>query len=143
MRDERIGDWCQYTPVLQGATDNPTATYSVQVGRYIIIGKIGIAKFRITTTTMTKTTTSDVVRVSLPFTSANNTNDRTVFTARVENGTAVHNGIQGRVDANTAYATFMYIPSAASSENLTYASGSLGTLTNTINIEGMVIVEIA
>lgn len=140
---DKISGWQPYTPTLIGATDNPTPTYSVQSGRYMIVGNICFFKIKLTTTTMTKTTLTDNIRVSLPVTAANVTSDLTKCAARVENATAVLNGAVGEIAPGTSYIQFRSGTVAAATALITYALLSLGVLTNTINFEASGFVEIA
>lgn len=123
-----------YTPALQGATDNPTPTYALQQGRYFTIGKLCYVKAQVTTSTMTKTTLTDQIRLTLPIAAANVSSDLSHLHARVENGTAVLNGVVAETSANNSYTVFRNLPLAAASALLTYGLTSLGVLTNTITI---------
>lgn len=127
-----------YVPVLQGASDNPVPVYGVQVGRYCQIGKMVFFSVNITTTTMTKTTLTDALRISLPIAAANNAGQVNLCDARVENATAVLNGVQAEISAGNQYMQLRNLPLAAASALLTYALLSLGILSNTItfNITG-------
>lgn len=126
--------WTTYTPILKGASDDPSpVTYSVQVGKYMKINKLCWFKVILTTTSITKSTLTDNLRVSLPFTAATQTGDETLVSARVENGTPVVNGTSGRILSNTAYCEFISLPVGAASAVVTYALLSLGVLTNTIS----------
>jgi len=124
-----------YTPVLQGATDNPTPTYTTQQGRYWLIGKICFLQVQVVTSTMTKTTLTDQVRLSLPLAAANVAGNLSQLATRLENSTAVQNGVIAETSANNSWLTFRMVPSATASAVLTYALASLGVLTNTVTIQ--------
>ncbi|HNB00956.1 MAG TPA: hypothetical protein PLK61_04060 [Nitrosomonas sp.] len=128
-----------YTPALTGATNDPVATYTTQFGKFAIIGPLVFFKFVLVTSTMTKSTLTDALRITLPLVSATNTGDVTVFKARVENATAVANALQGEIASNTAYATFRnYAALATAGVQTTYAATDpgIGVLTNTITFQG-------
>lgn len=130
--------WQTYIPVLTGATDNPAPTFTTQVGRFLIQGSILFFKFKLVSTTMTKTTLTDVVNISLPYVAATNTGEVTTFLGRVENATAVANMIIGEIASGANVATFRNYALAASSSQLTYAvtTPGIGVLTNTITFNG-------
>ncbi len=123
-----------FTPVLQGGTDNPVSTFTTQIGRYYQIGKLCFVDIVLVSTTMTKTTLTDNLRVSLPVAAANVAGAVQLLKARVENGTAVVNGSAAETVANAAYLQFCDIPDGAASVLITYAALSLGVLTNTITV---------
>lgn len=131
-----MSNWTTYTPILKGSSDDPSpVTYSVQIGRYLKIGKMCIAMVNLTTTSITKSTLTDNLRVSLPFTSANNVNSVYISSAAIENSTAVVNGSLLQISANTAYVEFKSAPVAAATAFLTYGLTSLGVLSNTITFK--------
>lgn len=133
-----------YTPVLKGATDDPSAaTYSTQVGRYILIGKLCWVNIHLITTSITKTTLTDDLRISLPFTAANNSGQVHLLNGRTTNGTPVQNANIAIVAANTAYLTMGQLPLTAALANITYALLSLGVLTNTITFQASGVYEVA
>jgi hypothetical protein len=123
-----------YTPVLQGATDNPVPTYTTQQGRYWAFGKICFVQIQIVTSTMTKTTLTDQIRLSLPIAAANVAGNVSQLTARLENSTAVQNGLHAETSANNSYLTFRMPPTTTATAVLTYALLSIGVLTNTLTI---------
>lgn len=124
-----------YTPALQGATDNPVPTYTTQQGRYWLHGKVCFVRAQVVTSTMTKTTLTDQVRLTLPLAAANVANDLSQLTGRLENGTAVQNGLIAETTANASYVVFRMLPPTSGSSLLTYALTSLGVLTNTVTIQ--------
>lgn len=125
-----------FTPALQGATENPSAvTYSTQVGRYSLVGKVCHFWIKIVTTSITKTTLTDALRISLPFTAVNNANQVGRVNAMVSNATPVQNANAGYIAPNTAYVTLAQVPLTAAQANITYEATSLGVLTNTITME--------
>lgn len=121
-----------YTPTFQGATDNPTETYTVQIGRYQVLGKRCRVTIVLVTSTMAKTTLTDNIRVSLPVAAANVSNLTQLLEARLENGTAVKNATQAETTPNVSYLQLRYIPATAASALLTFGTADLGVLTNTI-----------
>lgn len=127
--------WQAFTPSLIGATDNPTATYSNQLGRFLIIAGTLFYKIRVTTTTMTKTTTADNLEITLPFTAGGETNGITMGEARIENGTAVANASIAEAIKGNNFLLFRYMPATSASGQVTYAATApgIGVLTNTIN----------
>lgn len=130
--------WQAYTPVLSGQTDNPVATYSVQIGRFTIVGALCFFNFKLTTTTMTKTTLTDLVSISLPLPAATLANQVHNFIGRIENGAAVANMIFGEIASAASTAQFRNYALAASSAQMTWAATTpgIGVLTNTINYNG-------
>lgn len=132
-----------YTPVLKGATDDPSAaTYSTQVGRYILIGKLCWVSIQLVTTSITKTTLTDDLRISLPFTAANNSGQIHLLNARTTNSTPVQNANVAIINPNTAYLTMGQLPLTAALANITYAVLSLGVLTNTITFQASGVYEV-
>lgn len=127
--------WQAYTPSLIGATDNPAPTYSNQLGRFLILAGTLFYKIRITTTTMTKTTTTDNFEVTLPETVGGVANELTQGSARIENGTAVANASIAEAVNGNNFLLFRYMPATAASGQVTYAATApgIGVLTNTIN----------
>lgn len=126
--------WQSFTPALIGATDNPAATYSTQTGRFKIEKGMVFFEIELVTTTMTKTTTADQLRISLPIAAGGPAGTDYQGAARVENGTAVANGTQCIVTSGDSFAVVRYIPATAASSNMTYAATApgIGVLTNTI-----------
>jgi hypothetical protein len=124
-----------WTPALQGATDNPVPTYTTQQGRWWSLGKLVFVQAQIVTSTMTKTTLTDQVRLSLPVAAANVAGNLSQLTARLENSTAVQNGLVAETTANAAYIVFRMVPPTSSSSLLTYALTSLGVLVNTVTLQ--------
>lgn len=136
------GAWQNYTPALQGSSDNPTATYPTQIGRYCQIGNLCFFSINLVTSTMTKTTLTDVLRISLPVAAASVVSDTKQVASRVENGTAILNGTLGEIASGTQYIQFRNLPLAAGSALLTYALLSLGVLTNTITFRASGVYEV-
>lgn len=134
-----------YTPVLSGTTDNPVPTFTTQVGRFTIFGPMVLCKFKLVSTTMTKTTLTDLVQISLPMAAATNSGEVTDFLCRVENATAVANMIIGEIASGASVATLRNYALAASSSQMTYAvtTPGIGVLTNTITINGTAFYEYA
>jgi hypothetical protein len=132
------GGWQSYTPAMTGATDNPVPTFSTQIGRFLILQNLIFFKFKLVSTTMTKTTLTDNVQVTLPVTAATNTGEVTEGSGRVENGTAVANMMKWELASGAALLTYRNYTLAASSSVLTYAvtTPGIGVLTNTITLTG-------
>lgn len=124
-----------YTPVLQGATDNPSPTYTTQQGRYWAFGRMCFIRAQVVTSTMTKTTLTDQVRLTLPLAAANVSGDLNQLVARLENGTPVQNGMIGETTPNVAYLVFRMLPSTSGSALLTYGLTGLGVLINTVTLQ--------
>lgn len=127
-----VGSW---TPVLLGATNNPVVTYGTQVGRWYIVGKLCFISINIVSTTMTKSTLTDQIRIDLPFTSANRANQIARLSGSMVNGTPVKNGNSLRIIPNTGYATVYQTTLTSTDAALTYALTDIGVLTNTITFE--------
>jgi hypothetical protein len=123
-----------YTPVLQGATDNPAPTYTTQQGRYWQFGKIVFLQVQVVSSTMTKTTLTDQIRLSLPIAAANVAGNLSQLTARLENSTAVQNGLVAETSANNPWLTFRMSPTTTASAILTYGLTSIGVLVNTVTL---------
>jgi hypothetical protein len=133
-----------YTPVLKGATEDPSAvTYSTQVGRYILVNKLCFFTIKLVTTSITKTTLTDAVRISLPFASANNTNQIAQIHAHTENGTPVQNANRAYINPNVSVLTLAQLGLTTAQVDITYALLSLGVLTNTITFEVSGVYEVA
>lgn len=125
-----------WTPSLTGATNAPAPTYSTRVGRYHKVGKMVHFTMQCVTTTMTKSTLTDELRITLPFKCANVTGGVYNCAGRVGNATAVVNAGLVQIAPNTQYMTFRTAPlSGGTSVAMTYALASLGTLTNTITFQ--------
>jgi hypothetical protein len=134
-----------YLPVLSGTTDNPVATYTTQLGRFYLIGSLAFFKFLVVTSTMTKTTLTDVLNINLPIAAANNAGDITPFAGRVENATAVANAVVGEILSSASVVRFRNYVLATNSAVTTYAVANpgIGVLTNTITFNGAGVYEYA
>lgn len=124
-----------YLPALIGATDNPAATYSTQEGSFYVIGALCFFNIVLVTTTMTKTTTSDVLRITLPITAATRAGAVWQGEGRTENSTVTANAGISEIASGNSYLTFRNNGTGIiASTVITYASTSpgIGTLTNTI-----------
>lgn len=130
--------WAAYTPILSGSTDNPVATYTTQIGRFFVMGALVFFKYKLVTSTMTKTTLTDLLNINVPIIAATNASDVATFIARVENATAVANMVYGELASNAIVATYRNYALAASSSQSTYAvtTPGIGVLTNTITFQG-------
>lgn len=131
-------DWLPYSPIMQGATENPVVTFTTQLGRFLLLGSVCLFNFTLVSSTMTKTTLTDVVRVTLPLAAQTLAGQVQQFVARVENATAVANMNLGEIASAAAFATFRNYTLAASSSQLTYgvATPGIGVLTNAITLNG-------
>jgi hypothetical protein len=126
--------WQNFTPSLAGATDNPTATYTTQTGRFLIVGNVLFFTVKVVTSTMTKTTTSDAVQITLPVPVSGAASQVSTCSGRIENGTPVANAAECELTTGNGFLTFRYIPATTASGASTYAATApgIGTLTNTI-----------
>lgn len=132
-----IAPFQSYTPVLQGATDDPVPTYATRVGRYTQSGGLVVFFFSFTTTTMTKTTLTDQVRITLPVTAKNTSNQIVQCNLRITNGTVVQNANLGLIQPNTGYIEAYQLPLDVALTSFTYAVATgIGVLTNTITYQG-------
>lgn len=131
------GQWQAYTPVLQGATDNPVATYTTQLGWFRVVQNNSCEfNFNIVTSTMTKTTTADAVLVSLPLQASALIPGTCLFTAAIFNATPVVNANQGLINASAIVANFRQLSLSTGPVAMTYAVTRLGVLTNVITFQG-------
>lgn len=135
--------WQAYTPALSGATDNPVATYTTQVGKFAILGGLCFFKFTLVTSTMTKTTLTDPLNINLPLTAATLAGDITTFSARIENATAVANAVMGEIVSAASVVRFRNYVLATNSAVTTYAvtNPGIGVLTNVITFNGTGVYE--
>lgn len=136
-----------YTPTLTGATDNPVATYGTQVGTYqLLSGQRCRVDVTLTTTTMTKTTLTDLLQITLPFTAATRASQVWTGAGRVENGTAVANALRAEIASGASVVNFRnYAALATAGVQTTYqvANPGIGVLTNTITYNFSIEYEIA
>lgn len=96
-----------YSPVLKGQTEDPGVAYTTQQGKFFVLGNMVYVDFNIVTSgTTTKTTTTDLFAVSLPFTSVTLAGNYDALTCNIQNATAVTLGLTGIVGSNTAQVTF-------------------------------------
>lgn len=121
-----------WSPVLKGATDDPVVTYTNQSGSVGLAGRICFITVDIVTSTMTKTTTSDAIRIDLPFPSRDWQGVRVLLPASAYNATPVQVANQAVILPNTNYLTLMQQSLTAAPSNITYGALSIGVLTNTI-----------
>lgn len=133
--------WTPYTPAYTGQTDSPVVTYTTQVGRYMVVGNTCFFKAVLVSSTLTKTTLTDNFQVTLPFTAATTTGIQDIMAAQVENGTAVVNGLRGKIASGASVITFQnYASTTANASTITWgtATPGIGVLTNTITtvVEG-------
>lgn len=135
------GQWQSYTPILAGQTDNPTATYTTQIGKFCLVGGVCFFKFALVTSgTTTKTTTTDNFQVTLPLLSATNagTSVAEQFAARVENATCVNNAQVGVIASNVQFATFQAYVIGTDAVTITWATtgAGIGVLSHVITAIG-------
>lgn len=143
MTYQSQGASASFTPALKGATQDPSSvTYSTQMGQYIVIGKLCWFTVKLVTTSITKSTLTDALRISLPFTAVNNGSQTVQCSGRMENGTPVQNANTAYIAPNTAYLTMGQLTATVARADITYALLSLGVLTNTITFEASGIYEI-
>lgn len=92
------GTW---TPEMYGGTSAGTTTHSIQVGAYTRIGRVVTATANVSWTNATGT---GDLRISLPFTAANVTNQRYAVAIRTSELTfTATSGLQGLIVPNTNY----------------------------------------
>lgn len=129
--------WQTYLPVLTGQTDNPVVTYTTQLGRFALIGNMCFFNITLVSSTMTKTTLTDLVSVSLPVPAATLVGMVQSGAARMENATAVANMTRYEIASGASSMQFRNYALAASSSQLTYAvtTPGIGVLTNVITIQ--------
>lgn len=85
-----------YTPILAGQTDNPTATYTTQLGYFYSLGNMTFVSFDLVTSgTTTKTTTTDNFQVSLPLPSVTQAGHFDTLVCDTENATPIQYGSVG------------------------------------------------
>lgn len=129
--------WQAYTPALQGATDNAVPTFTTIIGRFALFQNLVFLKFKMVSSTMTKSTLTDLVQVPVPLPAATLTSDNCQMSARVENATPVANHNQFEIASAAVFGTFRNYTLAAASSQLTYAvtTPGIGVLTNVITLQ--------
>lgn len=135
-----------YTPTLIGSTENPVVTYGTQVGSFILFGDLCFVTFTITSTTMTKVTLTDLLAVTLPLAAATRTGQVWCGSGRVENATAVANGMRAEIASAASSVNFRnYAALATAGVQTTYAVANpgIGVLTNTITYNASIWYEVA
>jgi hypothetical protein len=126
LDDYEEGSW---TPVIGGDGGTSGQAYSVQVGRYVKIGKMVIAQFRVQLSTL-GTVTGAVQIQGLPFTSENTTNlSATGAVGRWYNLTTAFDMIQMAINPNTT-AIYLWGATAAATALGTLATGDLNNATH-------------
>jgi hypothetical protein len=133
--------WQSYTPILAGQTDNAVATYTTQIGKFMLINGVCFFKFALVTSgTTTKTTTTDNFQVTLPMLSATNagTSIGEYFACRVQNATVVNNANVGVIASNAQVATFQAYVIGTAAATITWAAtgAGIGVLSNVITAVG-------
>lgn len=134
-----------WTPIIKGASDDPASvSYANRVATYYMVGNMCLFNFSFQTTTMTKSTLTDQVRISLPFTSKNTSGNVVACSLRISNATPVVNANYGLIQPNVAYIEASQVPLVAAVANFTYALVTgIGVLTNTITYQGSGWYEVA
>jgi hypothetical protein len=138
-----IGAPGTWSPALQGATDNPTVTYTTQVGKYVLMGKLCRFALTIITSTMSKTTLTDAVRITLPFAAVTASGLIQVVNGIATNGTPVQNANMAYINSSNSYLTLAQLGLTVAQADITYALTSLGILTNTVTVKASGIYEVA
>lgn len=129
--------WQSYIPLLMGTTDQPSAVaYVTQLGRFRMVNRVVQFKYKLVTSSIVKSTLTDLLLVSLPMPAAASDGTPFNFSARVENSLPVLNANQGEIVAGQSYAQMRSIPQSTASALLTYALLSLGSLVGTITFTG-------
>lgn len=124
----------QYSPLLVGVTDDPSVTYGKRFGSFKMDGNLVHFTVNLTSTSMTKATLGDEVRVTLPMNSAGMSDQMFLCTAHVENASPASNSYLAEIIPHTSYMTFRTTPISGSTQVLTYAMSGLGALNQTITV---------
>lgn len=127
--------WQAYTAMLSGATDNPVATFTTQVGRFMMLAAMMFYQVKLVSSTMTKTTLTDPVLINLPIPAATVTGAIWQGAGRVENTTPIPNPTFSEIVSAASNLTFRALAAAGNASlPLTYAVASpgIGVLTNAI-----------
>lgn len=109
------GTW---QPTLTGSSGNPTLTYGIRIGRYWRFGDFVYVNARVHIATLAATG-SGSIRISLPFTAANNSDEQWLMVLRPHYNGSNLNGI-AFIDPGTDYASMLN----ASSAVITWASAA-------------------
>jgi hypothetical protein len=125
-----------YTPILMGATNNPTVTYTKQIGRYCRQNNgLCYISIDIVTSNVNKVSAlTDAIRISLPVISKNNMNQDQKWTVNSSGGGTLGQNPNGCfVLDNTQYLTLTQQGTAVGSTviNITYTL--IGLLSNSLN----------
>lgn len=137
--------WQVWVPTLQGPTDNPAATLSTQLGRFILLASMLFYQIKLVSTTMTKSTLTDLLGITLPINAATVTGATWQGAGRVENTTPIPNPTYSEVASAGAVLNFRANAAAGNASlPLTYAVASpgIGVLTNTITFNATGFYEI-
>lgn len=130
-----------WTPTFTfGTPGDLNVVYSIQVGRYIKIGKIVIATFVIVTSTFTHSTASgNAILNTLPFTSDNVTNLVTVGTLRWQGITkANYTQVYPRTSVNS---TTIFLEASGSGQNIANITAADMPSAGTVDLRGTVIYQ--
>jgi hypothetical protein len=107
-----------FTPVIGGATSESGQAYSIQVGRYVKVGKLVTCYGRVQLSTL-GTITGDVVLKTLPFTSQNTANlYGTLTIGFFTSMTTSYTWLGGFVEPNVTYAKLNGLTAAAVSTSV-------------------------
>lgn len=138
-------NWQGWSPTLSGPTDNPVATLSTQLGRFILLASLLMYQIKLVSTTMTKTTLTDLLGITLPLNSATVVGATWQGLGRCENTTPIPNPTYSEVPSNSAVVNFRANAAAGNASlPMTYAVASpgIGVLTNTITFNASGFYEI-
>ncbi len=140
-----IQSWQTWVPTLQGPTDNPVATLSTQVGRFMLYASMVFYQIKLVSTTMTKTTLTDLLGITLPLTAATVTGATWQGLGRCENTTPIPNPTYSEIASAGLVVNFRANAAAGNASlPMTYAVASpgIGVLTNTITFNASGFYEI-
>lgn len=129
LDDYEEGSW---TPSIGGSGGQSGQVYTVQVGRYIKIGKLVMCQFRVTLSTLGTVTTSVQVH-GLPFSSENTTNNVAICPVNWFALTTAMVYVSGVLNPNTTAITLLGTTAAATGLTTALVQGDLS---NTTTIDG-------
>jgi len=100
------GSW---TPILQGTGTPGTFTYTVQMGRYVLIGKLCSITFAIHISVVSVAPTGNLTVRTLPFTSVTLTSYNVAIPLSMENVNVLATTVQltGRISSNVTFIDFV------------------------------------
>lgn len=127
-----------FLPVLLGTTDNPTAvSYAAngQVGYYTYFGNMCRFAATIITTSFSKTTLADAVRLSLPFPMASITGLRVLTQAQTTGSGVAKPATSGYMDAGNGFLTLQQNGLLGSPIDVQYLLSNLGLLSTQMRFD--------